>query len=143
MRGEFIIFEYALRLFLSAILGGIVGTEREKRDKAAGIRTYALVAVTSCLIMLTSYNLAMDLGDEKAYADAARIAAQVVSGVGFLGAGTILKNDNKIRGLTTAAGLWSVAGIGLAVGMGYYFIAIVTTFIIVITLAFIYSSPCP
>ena len=130
-------FEYALRLFLSAILGGIVGTEREKRDKAAGIRTYALVAVTSCLIMLTSYNLAMDLGDEKAYADAARIAAQVVSGVGFLGAGTILKNDNKIRGLTTAAGLWSVAGIGLAVGMGYYFIAIVTTFIIVITLAFI------
>ena len=137
MRGEFIIFEYALRLFLSAILGGIVGTEREKRDKAAGIRTYALVAVTSCLIMLTSYNLAMDLGDEKAYADAARIAAQVVSGVGFLGAGTILKNDNKIRGLTTAAGLWSVAGIGLAVGMGYYFIAIVTTFIIVITLAFI------
>jgi len=137
MRGEFIMFEYALRLFLSAILGGIIGTEREKRDKAAGIRTYALVAVTSCLIMLTSYNLAMDLGDEKAYADAARIAAQVVSGVGFLGAGTILKNDNKIRGLTTAAGLWSVAGIGLAVGMGYYFIAIVTTFIIVITLAFI------
>jgi putative Mg2+ transporter-C (MgtC) family protein len=137
MRGEFIIFEYALRLFLSAILGGIVGTEREKRDKAAGIRTYALVAVTSCLIMLTSYNLAMDLGDEKAYADAARIAAQVVSGVGFLGAGTILKNDNKIRGLTTAAGLWSVAGIGLAVGMGYYFIAIITTLIIVVTLAFI------
>lgn len=130
-------FEYALRLFLSAILGGIIGTEREKRDKAAGIRTYALVAVTSCLIMLTSYNLAMDLGDEKAYADAARIAAQVVSGVGFLGAGTILKNDNKIRGLTTAAGLWSVAGIGLAVGMGYYFIAIITTLIIVITLAFI------
>ncbi|CCU79682.1 Mg(2+) transport ATPase protein C [Halanaerobium saccharolyticum subsp. saccharolyticum DSM 6643] len=137
MRGEVIIFEYALRLFLSAILGGIVGTEREKRDKAAGIRTYALVAVTSCLIMLTSYNLAMDLGDEKAYADAARIAAQVVSGVGFLGAGTILKNDNKIRGLTTAAGLWSVAGIGLAVGMGYYFIAIITTLIIVVTLAFI------
>jgi len=137
VRGEFIIFEYALRLFLSAILGGIVGTEREKRDKAAGIRTYALVAVTSCLIMLTSYNLAMDLGDEKAYADAARIAAQVVSGVGFLGAGTILKNDNKIRGLTTAAGLWSVAGIGLAVGMGYYFIAIITTLIIVVTLAFI------
>ena len=130
-------FEYALRLILSAILGGVVGTEREKRDKAAGIRTNALVAVTSCLIMLTSYNLAMDLGDEKAYADAARIAAQVVSGVGFLGAGTILKNDNKIRGLTTAAGLWSVAGIGLAVGMGYYFIAIVTTLIIVITLAFI------
>lgn len=130
-------FEYALRLVLSAILGGVVGTEREKRDKAAGIRTNALVAVTSCLIMLTSYNLAMDLGDEKAYADAARIAAQVVSGVGFLGAGTILKNDNKIRGLTTAAGLWSVAGIGLAVGMGYYFIAIVTTLIIVVTLAFI------
>ncbi|MGM0500226.1 MgtC/SapB family protein [Halanaerobium sp.] len=130
-------FEYALRLFLSAILGGVIGTEREKRDKAAGIRTYALVAVTSCLIMLTSYNLAMDLGDEKAYADAARIAAQVVSGVGFLGAGTILKNDNKIRGLTTAAGLWSVAGIGLAVGMGYYFIAIITAIIIVITLAFI------
>jgi putative Mg2+ transporter-C (MgtC) family protein len=130
-------FEYALRLFLSAILGGVIGTEREKRDKAAGIRTYALVAVTSCLIMLTSYNLAMDLGDEKAYADAARIAAQVVSGVGFLGAGTILKNDNKIRGLTTAAGLWSVAGIGLAVGMGYYFIAIITSIIIVITLAFI------
>jgi putative Mg2+ transporter-C (MgtC) family protein len=130
-------FEYALRLFLSAILGGVIGTEREKRDKAAGIRTYALVAVTSCLIMLTSYNLAMDLGDEKAYADAARIAAQVVSGVGFLGAGTILKNDNKIRGLTTAAGLWSVAGIGLAVGMGYYFIAIITAIIIVITLAYI------
>lgn len=130
-------FEYALRLVLSAILGGAVGTEREKRDKAAGIRTNALVAVTSCLIMLTSYNLAVDLGDEKAYADAARIAAQVVSGVGFLGAGTILKNDNKIRGLTTAASLWSVAGIGLAVGMGYYFIAIVTTLIIVITLAFI------
>lgn len=130
-------FEYALRLFLSAILGGVVGTEREKKDKAAGIRTNALVAVTSCLIMLTSYNLAVDLSDERAYADAARIAAQVVSGVGFLGAGTILKNDNKIRGLTTAAGLWSVAGIGLAVGMGYYFIAVVTTLIIVITLAFI------
>jgi len=130
-------FEYSLRLILSAILGGIVGTEREKRDKAAGIRTNALVAVTSCLIMLTSYDLALGLTDQAAYADASRIAAQVVSGVGFLGAGTILKNDNKIRGLTTAASLWSVAGIGLAVGMGYYFIAIVTTIIIVITLALI------
>ena len=77
----------------------------------------------------------MDLSTTDAYADAARIVAQVVSGVGFLGAGTIIKHKDKIKGLTTAAGLWAVAGLGIAVGQGYYFIALVATLVILSTLA--------
>lgn len=130
------ILEYIFRLFLSGVLGGLIGYERQSRSKAAGIRTNILVSVTSCLIMITSVRLALDLQNKEAYSDAARIVAQVVSGVGFLGAGAILKNNNKIKGLTTAASLWAVAGIGIAIGRGYYFISLFATIIIFITLNF-------
>lgn len=131
--------ELLLRLAVAAVLGALIGIEREKRDKAAGIRTNLVVSVTSCLLMITSVRLATDLKSTEAYADAARIAAQAVSGIGFLGAGTIIKHRNKIEGLTTAASLWAVAGIGLAVGMGYYFIALFTTLIILSSLIFLKS----
>ncbi|MCC3144973.1 MgtC/SapB family protein [Halanaerobium sp. Z-7514] len=127
--------EYTMRIILSGLIGGVVGYERQTRDKAAGMRTNILVAVTSCLIMISSYRLAIDLGPTDAYADAARIVAQVVSGVGFIGAGTIIKHKDKVKGLTTAAGLWAVSGLGIAVGQGYYFIAIVATLVILSTLA--------
>lgn len=131
--------ELLLRLAVAAVLGALIGIEREKRDKAAGIRTNLVVSVTSCLIMITSVRLATDLKSTEAYADAARIAAQAVSGIGFLGAGTIMKHRNKIEGLTTAASLWAVAGIGLAVGMGYYIISLFTTLIILSSLIFLKS----
>ena len=131
--------EYIFRLLLAAFLGALIGIEREKRNKAAGIRTNLVVSLTSCLVMLTSLRLASDLASKEYYADAARIAAQVVSGIGFLGAGTIIKHKDKVEGLTTAAGLWAVSGIGLAVGVGYYLISISTTIIILSSLVFLKS----
>jgi len=114
--------EIALRLFLAAVFGGIIGIERERKDWAAGMRTHMMVCMGSALIMLVSSFGFMDLvGKDYAELDPSRVAAQIVSGIGFIGAGTILfRKPNKVMGLTTASGLWTVAGIGMAAGGGMY-----------------------
>ena len=114
--------EFLIRLLLSAGLGALVGLERSKRQKEAGVRTHCIIACTSALFMILSKYSFIDVTtiDGLRGADPARIAAQVVSGISFLGAGVIFKNGNSIRGLTTAAGLWAVSIIGTAIGAGFY-----------------------
>ncbi|MFA5256144.1 MAG: MgtC/SapB family protein [Candidatus Omnitrophota bacterium] len=132
MLNEWII---VFRLVLSAILSGIVGFEREFHGRAAGFRTHILLCVGSTLIMLTSIHI-FDIYSGRVPVDPARLAAGVVTGIGFMGAGTIMRYKASVRGLTTATSLWVVAGIGLAVGSGLYFGAIATTLIAVIALMF-------
>ena len=117
------------KLLLSCVLGGLIGYEREARHKSAGLRTNILVCLGSCLVMMISVGF-----QEWINADAARIAAQVVSGIGFLGAGAIMKEGLSVTGLTTAACLWVVAGVGLAVGFGFYTGAIMTTALVFLVL---------
>lgn len=130
-------YDISVRLFLATLLGGLVGLEREQSNRPAGFRTHILVCVGSALIMLISmYGFEQFIAENRDYviADPARLAAQVVSGIGFLGAGTILVHGYAIRGLTTAASLWVVAGIGLALGAGFYFGAILTTVLVLLSL---------
>ncbi len=128
--------ELVLRLSIGALLGSLVGLERERLNWAAGLRTHMLVCVGSCLLMIVSaHGFADVLQQDHVALDPSRIAAQVVSGIGFLGAGTILLRGEIVRGLTTAASLWSVAAIGLAVGSGLYLAAAVSTVIILVILA--------
>lgn len=123
------IFELSLRLLVSLLLGGIIGIEREWHSKEAGFRTHFLVAMGSALFCIVSqYGFGTEIKD------ASRVAAQVVSGVGFLGAGTIIFQKNVVRGLTTAAGLWVTAAIGLACGTGMYSIAIIATAMVILGL---------
>lgn len=115
------------RLLLALLLGGLIGLERETLGRSAGLRTHILVSVGSALIMLISaYGFPSG--------DPARLAAQVVSGIGFLGAGTIMREGATVRGLTTAASLWVVAGIGLAAGAGFYFGAALATLMVYFSL---------
>ena len=125
--------ELFLRLVLACILGGVIGYERQSRRKSAGLRTNVLVCLGSCLIMIMSIELYQDV-EGKTNADPARLAAQVVSGIGFLGAGAIMKEGLSVTGLTTAACLWVVAGVGLAVGAGYYSGALISTALVFVTL---------
>ncbi len=127
------IYQITFRLALAAVLSGLIGYEREMHGRAAGLRTTILVGVGSCLIMIISMYL-QAVYSGIADVDPARIAAQVVSGIGFLGAGTIIRYGASVRGLTTAAGLWAVAGIGLAVGCGFYPAALMATGIIFLVL---------
>gem|GEM_PF-370502 len=128
--------ELVLRLILAAILGSVIGFERERQSWAAGLRTHMLVCVGAALVMLVSqYGFAEVLSRPNVVLDPSRMAAQVVSGIGFLGAGAILLRGEVIRGLTTAASLWSVAAIGLAVGAGMNTAAIAATIIILAILA--------
>lgn len=128
-------FEIAFRLFLALLLGGIVGFERESQNRPAGFRTHILVSVGSALVMLVSaYGFSGELFNFGENVDPSRIAAQVVTGVGFLGAGTILRHGNTVTGLTTAASLWIVSGIGLAVGIGFYMGAVFATLMVLISL---------
>lgn len=127
------IFLVAVRLILAAILGAVIGIEREIKNRAAGFRTHIIVSVGACLIMLIGIDAIGDISSDRSR-DAARIAGQVVSGIGFLGAGTILQKKNGVSGLTTAATLWLSAAIGLAVGIGYYEGAIIATVICIVTL---------
>jgi len=120
------------QLALAALLGGIIGFERERSHRPAGFRTHIIVAVGSALVMLTG--VAMSKGGEFGSIDPTRMAAQVVSGIGFLGAGTILREGFSVKGLTTAASLWTVSCIGLACGGGYYAGAVLGTVIIILTL---------
>lgn len=127
--------QLAFRLVLAAALGSIVGLERERLDWAAGLRTHMLVCVGACLFMIVSAYGFMDVLDHPQISlDPARVAAQVVSGIGFLGAGTIIFRRNVIRGLTTAASLWTIAAVGLAVGGGLYTSAVGTTALIIVIL---------
>jgi len=121
-----------VRLSAACILGGAIGMQREGANRPAGFRTHVLVALGSALIMLISVH---GFGDVGRIQDPARIAAQVVSGIGFLGAGTIMKSGSSITGLTTAASLWVVAGIGLSCGAGFYVGAIASTILAYVILA--------
>jgi putative Mg2+ transporter-C (MgtC) family protein len=114
--------EVLLRLFVAAVLGGLIGLERELRERQAGLRTHLLVCVGSALFTLVS---AYGFSDWGVRVDPTRIAAQIVTGIGFLGAGAIIRQGLSVRGLTTAATLWLVAGIGMAAGAGYWEGAIV------------------
>jgi putative Mg2+ transporter-C (MgtC) family protein len=124
------------RLLTAAVLGSIIGFERERLLWAAGIRTHMVVCVGACLIMIVSaFGFADSLSSRNVVLDPSRVAAQVVSGIGFLGAGAILARGEIVRGLTTAASIWTVAAIGLAVGGGLYFAASASTGIIIVILA--------
>lgn len=125
----YIILEISFRLFVALLLGGIIGIEREFRSKEAGFRTHFLVALGSALFCIVSqYGFGFDLKDSS------RVAAQVVSGIGFLGAGTIIFQKNMVRGLTTAAGLWVTAAIGLACGTGMFAAAFIATSLVLLGL---------
>lgn len=121
----------AIRLTVALIFGGMVGYERESSGRAAGLRTHLLVCIGSALITIVS------ITGFPYTADPSRVAAQIVTGVGFLGAGTIMKEGTTIKGLTTAASLWVVAGIGMAVGTGSYLAAVITTAFVVVALSFL------
>ena len=126
--------EFLLRLLLSAALGALVGLERSKRRKEAGIRTHCIIACTSALFMIVSKYAFLDCLniDGLRGADPARIAAQVVSGISFLGAGVIFKNGSSIRGLTTAAGMWGTAAVGMAIGAGMYWLGLMAAVVLVV-----------
>lgn len=126
--------EALIRLLMALFLGGLIGYERQACNKAAGLRTHVLVCIGSCLIMILSINIYYTV-QGYTNADPARLAAQVVSGIGFLGAGTIMKEGVTVRGLTTAASLWVVSGVGLAAGSGYYVSAILATGLVFLTLS--------
>ena len=128
--------EIIIRLALASLFGALIGLERERKHWAAGLRTHMMVCVGACLIMMVSaFGFSDILGTPNVTLDPSRIAAQVVSGIGFIGAGTILLlKQGTIKGLTTASGLWTVAAIGLATGGGMYFAAIATTVIAIIIL---------
>ena len=120
--------EYILRIFVAMILGMLIGNERKNRNKSAGLRTHAMVALGAALMMVVSkYGFS-----DTVQGDGARLAAQVVSGVGFLGAGMIFVRHNLVSGLTTAAGVWTTAGIGLTIGSGMYAVGIVSALMMVI-----------
>ncbi len=121
-------WDFILRLFVAGMLGAVVGLDREYRAKEAGYRTHFLVALGSALIMIVSQYGFQDIIQEDGVSlDPSRVAAQVVSGIGFIGAGTIIFQKQMVRGLTTAAGLWATAGIGLAVGAGLFWLGIAAT----------------
>ena len=127
--------DFILRIFVAALLGGVIGLEREYRDKSAGFRTHFLVALGSALFMVVSaYGFEGALVTENHRLDVSRIAAQVVSGIGFIGAGMIIFQKNAIRGLTTAAGVWVTAAIGLTCGAGMYVLAVSSTFMVLLGL---------
>lgn len=136
--------DFMLRLLVAGILGAIIGLDREYRAKEAGYRTHFLVSLGSALIMIVSqYGFQEIIKENSVTLDPSRVAAQVVSGIGFIGAGTIILQKQIVRGLTTAAGIWATAGIGLAVGAGMYAIGIATTVLTLIgleLLSYIFKS---
>jgi putative Mg2+ transporter-C (MgtC) family protein len=129
--------ESLLRLALAAVLGGLIGVERELREREAGLRTHLLVALGSALFTIVGaygFHDFLESGESVVRADPTRIAAQIVTGIGFLGAGAIIRQGFSVRGLTTAATLWVVAAVGLAAGAGYYSAAVITTALVLIAL---------
>ena len=132
----------ALNILVAGILGALIGLERERHVGLAGIRTHATVAIGSCLFGFISFNVFGPTNPDAAVgvADPSRIAAQIVSGIGFLGAGVILRDKGRIRGLTTAASVWATASIGLAVANQMYILAVSATLIILALLS-LYKLP--
>lgn len=128
--------EITIRLVMASAFGALIGLERERKSWSAGMRTHMMVCVGSCLVMIVSaYGFFGVINDHNIALDPSRVAAQVVSGIGFLGAGTIMfMREGVVRGLTTAAGLWTVAAIGLATGGGMYLPAGIATLIVLIIL---------
>jgi putative Mg2+ transporter-C (MgtC) family protein len=123
------ILDVAIRIILATVLGGLIGIEREVREHTAGFRTHILVSVGAA-----AFTLASSFGLEGTSLDPNRISAQIVSGIGFLGAGAIIRYGVSVRGLTTAASLWAVAAVGLTVGQGFYSAALITTAMVMISL---------
>ena len=141
LHGQFSLVQYLeflIRIFISCICGACIGYERTKRLKEAGIRTHIIVCCAAALTMIISKYGFVDMSAEGVFfpgthsTDPARLAAQIISGISFLGAGIIFRNGNSVRGLTTAAGIWATASIGLAIGAGMYAIGIVGTIIIAV-----------
>src|SRR5690606_28777648 len=127
--------QIALRLMLAVLLGGMIGFEREQSSHAAGLRTHMMVCLGSCLLMLLSiYGFSAFVDEVNVRVDPARLAAAVITGVGFLGAGTILHTGRGITGLTTAASVWVVSAIGLGVGAGFYFASSAATAMVLFVL---------
>ena len=135
-----ITYEFVLRLFVAAMLGGVIGLEREYRAKEAGFRTHFLVALGSGLFMILSQFGFDDVlaHYERVSLDPSRIASQVVTGIGFIGAGTIIFQKHVVRGLTTAAGLWVTSAIGMTAGAGMYVLSIATTVLVLLCLEALY-----
>ena len=135
-----ITYEFVLRLFVAAMLGGVIGLEREYRAKEAGFRTHFLVALGSGLFMILSQFGFDDVlaHYEQVSLDPSRIASQVVTGIGFIGAGTIIFQKHVVRGLTTAAGLWVTSAIGMTAGAGMYVLSIATTVLVLLCLEALY-----
>ena len=136
--------EFILRLFLAGIMGAVIGLDREYRAKEAGYRTHFLVSLGSALIMIVSqHGFGEILDTPNVNLDPSRIASQVVTGIGFIGAGTIILHKQIVRGLTTAAGIWATSGIGLAIGAGMYTLGISATVLTLIgleVLSFLFKS---
>lgn len=128
--------DISLRLLCAMVVGLVIGTEREYTNRPAGMRTHILVALGACAVMITSQMIFVQYTPFGSDADPARLSAQVITGVGFLGAGTILRDGFTVRGLTTAASLWAVACLGVAAGGGYYSVALLGMVFIFITLTF-------
>ncbi|MDR6883318.1 MgtC/SapB family protein [Bacillus sp. 3255] len=127
--------ELTLRIFTAAALGGMIGFEREWSNHAAGLRTHILVCIGSAAIMLLSiYGFNQFVYEANVRIDPARLAAQVITGIGFLGAGAIMRNGSTVSGLTTAASIWVVAAIGLCVGAGFLYCAVLATFMVLVSL---------
>ncbi len=122
--------ESVIKILIAVLVGGFIGLERESANRPAGLRTHILVCVASALVM----DMNLLLAKEFVNTDPVRLGAQVISGMGFLGAGTIIKEGVNVRGLTTAAGLWAVACLGLVIGAGYYLLAIFASLVMLITL---------
>jgi putative Mg2+ transporter-C (MgtC) family protein len=123
------IFDAIIRIIAACIIGGIIGYEREKKNHSAGLRTHLIVCLTSCLVMILSF-----IWYTESLVDPTRLAQGAITGIGFLGAGTIIRDGNNVRGLTTAASVWMVACLGLLIGSGLYLISIFTTGILIFVL---------
>lgn len=133
--------DITIKLLLAALAGGLVGLEREKHGRPAGLRTNLLVAVGSCVMMIISEAFYLKYGfldaETTLRLDPSRVAAQIVTGIGFLGAGVILKEGASVRGLTTAASLWAVSGLGMAFGMGFFSLGVIATLLVLVSLTFL------
>lgn len=135
---------FVLRLLMAMILGGLVGMERQSRGREAGLRTNILVCLGSAAVIVAFQKLSSEFSvdaESVIRMDPARAAAGVITGIGFLGAGTIVKSQDFVRGLTTAASIWSVAAIGVTVGLGEYVIAMVVTFLVLVALYVLHRLP--
>ncbi|TAL30414.1 MAG: MgtC/SapB family protein [Spirochaetes bacterium] len=125
-----------VRLLVAMLAGFMVGYEREQHFQPAGLRTHMVLALGSCMIMLTSIYIPLDFMKMSPGSDPGRLAAQVISGIGFLGAGAIFRFGFTVRGLTTAASIWTISGVGLAIGAGFYFLGMLSTVLLVVILQF-------